>query len=151
MSCCAFNEKCPHKLRHLNTWPQFEVLLRRFRKCVLAGRSVSLGVGFERTVFLLPVHSLCFVLAVDKWDLLSFSPPQHTPSSCPSHSVLSQQQKVTNTFVYRHLVVTNSSPHEYQGLETLKEGQALLWARHPHQVVAVVFDGQSLVLMGLLS
>lgn len=64
-----------------------------WQKCVT-------GVGFWEDI-VLPNSSSLFLLCACSWqcDLLSFGQPQHTPSSRPSHSVLSQQQKVTYTSV----------------------------------------------------
>jgi hypothetical protein len=48
----------PHSLRHLTSWsPVGGTVWGRFRRCGLAGESMSLGVGFE---------------SLNTWDISSF-------------------------------------------------------------------------------
>lgn len=82
--CGVFNEKCiPCRLGHLSTRPQLVVCCSgRCRQPGLAGGSSSLELGSRvLSLALLPVCSLCFVLAAEESVSFRLSVPAATPAA----------------------------------------------------------------------
>lgn len=61
------NEKCLHRLGHLDTWPQLVVLLGEIKEVWLCWRKYDAGVTWTLRVYSLtrlPVNFPCFICVV---------------------------------------------------------------------------------------